>query len=73
MFNIVATICFLQLTTLPTFCFKDATINIDFETENECLVKRNMFIYEIDQDLKDKNISMFLSCKPKITLESTNV
>jgi hypothetical protein len=73
MFNIVATICFLQLTTLPTFCFKDATINIDFETENECLVKRNMFIYEINQDLINRNISMFLSCKPKITLESTNV
>tara|TARA_R100000781_G_scaffold112706_2_gene80216 strand:- start:202 stop:423 length:222 start_codon:yes stop_codon:yes gene_type:complete len=73
MFNIVATICFLQLTTLPTFCFKDAVINIDFKTENECLTKRNMLVYEINQDLIDRNVSMFLYCQPKMTMEETNV
>lgn len=36
-------------------------------------IKRNILVDEIDQDLKDRNISMFLYCIEKIQVESTNV
>jgi hypothetical protein len=72
-FNIFATICFLQLSSLPTVCISNGYIAFDFETKEECLLKRNMLVYEINQDLINRNISMFLTCNPKISLESTNV
>ena len=73
MFNIVAIICFLQLTNLPTACFSNATIAFDFPTQEDCLLKRNVLADEIDQDLKDRNVSMMLYCVEKIQTENTNV
>ncbi len=73
MFNIVATICFLQLTNLPPVCLANAYIAYDFATKDECLLKRNILVQEIDQDLKDRNVSMFLYCVDKVTVRSTDV
>jgi len=73
MFNIVAIICFLQLTNLPTACFSNATVAFDFPTKDECLLKRNILVDEIDQDLRDRNVSMMLYCVEKIQTENTNV
>ena len=73
MFNIFATICFLQLSSLPTVCISNGYIAIDFETKDECLLKRNMLVEQIDRDLKFRNVSMFLSCHEKITWEQTDV
>ena len=73
MFNIVAIICFVQLTNLPTACFSNATVAIDFETKDECLLKRNMLVEQIDRDLKFRNVSMFLYCHEKIAWEQTDV
>ena len=44
MFNIVATVCFLQLSTLPPMCLANAYIPVDFETKDECLLKRNILV-----------------------------
>ena len=73
MFNIFATICFLSLTNLPTVCLSNAYIAFDFETKEDCLLKRNILVKEIDEDLKLRIVSMFLYCQPKITWEQTNV
>ena len=73
MFNIIATICFLELSTLPPMCLANAYIPIDFETKDECLLKRNILVDEIDKDLKNRNVSMFLYCIEKIQVESTDV
>ena len=73
MFNIVATICFLQLTNLPPVCLANAYIPFDFKTKNECLIKRNLLVQEIDEDLKARNVSMFLYCIEKLEVQSTNV
>ena len=73
MFNIIATICFLQLSDLPPVCFANAHIPYNFKTKKECLLKRNILVDEIDQDLKDMHVSMFLYCVNKINVESTDV
>ena len=73
MFNIVAIICFVQLTNLPTACFSNATVAFDFPTKDECLLKRNILVDEIDKDLRDRNVSMMLYCVEKIQTENTNV
>ena len=73
MFNIFATICFLQLSSLPTVCISNGYIAFDFPTKEECLLKRNILVEEIDRDLKFRNVSMFLYCQPKTTWEQTNV
>ncbi len=73
MFNIVATICFLQLTNLPPMCLANAYIPVDFETKDECLLKRNVLVQEIDEDLKARHVSMILYCIEKPKVQSTNV
>ena len=69
----VAIICFLQLTNLPTAGFSNATVAFDCPTKDECLLKRNILVDEIDQDLRDRNVSMMLYCVEKIQTENTNV
>ena len=72
MFNIFATMCFLHLTNLPTVCISNGYIAFDFKTKEECLLKRNILVEEIDADLKLRGVSMFLYCQPKVTWEQTN-
>jgi hypothetical protein len=73
MFNIVATVCFLQLTNLPPVCLSNAYIPFDFKTKNECLLKRNVLVQEIDEDLKKRHVSMFLYCIEKPKVQSADV
>ena len=73
MFNIIDTISFLQLSDLPPVCLANAHIPYNFKTKEECLFKRNILVDEINQDLKDMHVSMFLYCVNKINVESTDV
>ncbi len=74
MFYITAFICMLQINALPVpVCFADASIPYSFKTENECLEKRDNLIELIDQELKDRKMSMVFYCKQIGNFEETNV
>ena len=75
MFYIVTTICFLHLTNLPELpvCFAQGFVKYGFETKEECEVKKNNLIELIDQDLKDRQVSMILYCTTSNEIEQTDV
>lgn len=76
MFYIVSTICFLSLSQFPSnlpMCFSQGFIKFGFETKEECLIKRDILINMINQDLKDRQVSMILYCKQPTDVGKLNV
>ena len=67
MFKIFAVICFMQIGSLPQdLCFT-SEVPLKFKSISECSLSMNRISNYMDEDLKEKNISIAFICKEKLT------
>ena len=73
MFKIFAVICFMGAGSLEQdLCFK-SEVPLKFNTNTECQVSLDGLANYLDEDLKERNVSLMLTCATNKKIEKINI
>ena len=73
MFKIFAVICFMGAGSLEQdLCFK-SEVPLQFNSNKECQVSLDGLVNYLDEDLKERNVSLILTCGEFKKTEKINI